>query len=131
MCVIITSPDRSRRPTLEQLTLCEATNSHGSGLAWLSGRHVQYEKGLSVVEIHDFLRRLNGPAIVHFRIASVGGAIRELAGYEPDRWLGHTLYEVHAVDGGTERGRQMLRANARRALAAVADHEPMLREDAA
>ena len=78
MCVIITSPDRSHRPTLAQLTLCEATNSHGSGLAWLSGKHAQYEKGLSVAEIHDFLRRLNGPAIVHFRIASVGGVNPDL-----------------------------------------------------
>jgi aminoglycoside/choline kinase family phosphotransferase len=31
-----------------------------------------------------------------------------------------------AVDGGTERGRRMLLANARRALAALADHEPHL-----
>jgi hypothetical protein len=31
-----------------------------------------------------------------------------------------------AVDGGTERGRRMLLANARRALAAIADHEPHL-----
>jgi hypothetical protein len=34
-----------------------------------------------------------------------------------------------AVDGGTERGRRMLMANARRALAAVADHEPLLEDD--
>jgi hypothetical protein len=33
-----------------------------------------------------------------------------------------------AVSGGTERGRHMLEANARRALAAVADHEPALAE---
>jgi two-component system cell cycle sensor histidine kinase/response regulator CckA len=35
------------------------------------------------------------------RVVSVGGAVRELAGYEPDRWIGHTLYEVRAVDGGS------------------------------
>ena len=31
-----------------------------------------------------------------------------------------------AVPGATDRGRRMLEANARRALAAVADHEPSL-----
>jgi hypothetical protein len=49
-----------------------------------------------------------------------------------DYRLGHVLNlpnpvtALVAVDGGTERGRQMLLANARRALAAVADHEPEL-----
>jgi predicted glutamine amidotransferase len=73
MCVIITSPQRAQRPTLEQLTLCETANPHGSGIAWLIGKRVQYVKGLTVAEIHRQLRRIDGPAIVHFRIASVGG----------------------------------------------------------
>ncbi|MDQ3366459.1 MAG: response regulator [Myxococcota bacterium] len=36
------------------------------------------------------------------RILRAGGAIEEILGYAPDRWVGHTLGEVMAVDGGGE-----------------------------
>jgi len=73
MCVIITSPGRDVRPSRRQLQLCEQANAHGSGIAWVDGRKVRYEKNLTVAQIHHQLRRIEGPAIVHFRIASVGG----------------------------------------------------------
>ena len=78
MCVIITTPDESARPTLRQLELCNRANPHGTGLAWRDGRMVEYAKGLAPREIHKLLSRLRGPAIVHFRIASVGGVHPEL-----------------------------------------------------
>jgi aminoglycoside/choline kinase family phosphotransferase len=58
-----------------------------------------------------------------------------LADCRRDYRFGHVLNlpnpvtALVAVDGGTERGRRMLMANARRALAAVADHEPLLEDD--
>ncbi len=73
MCVIITSPGRDLRPTRRQLQLCEKANAHGSGIAFLEGKRVRYEKNLTVQQIHQQLASVEGPAIVHFRIASVGG----------------------------------------------------------
>lgn len=73
MCVIITTPGASRRPLQRHLELGEKANPHGSGLAWLVGRHVEYVKNLSAAEIHKRLGRIAGPAIVHFRISTVGG----------------------------------------------------------
>lgn len=35
------------------------------------------------------------------RILRTGGAIEELLGYAPDRWIGHTLYDVVEHDGGS------------------------------
>lgn len=78
MCVIITTPGRDQRPTQRQLELCEHANPHGSGLAWLDGRRVRYAKSLTVPQIHRQLARLEGPAVVHFRIASVGVVCPEL-----------------------------------------------------
>lgn len=78
MCVIVTTPGRVHRPTLRQLELCEAENPHGSGVAWLTGKRVEYIKGLRACEIHKLLTGIDGPAIVHFRIASVGGVRADL-----------------------------------------------------
>ena len=72
MCVIITTPSQSHRPTLNQLHQCEDANRHGTGLAWVERHRVRYEKQLTVAEIHAQLKKVAGPAIVHFRIASVG-----------------------------------------------------------
>ena len=35
------------------------------------------------------------------RIRLTGGAIEEVLGYKPDRWVGSTLYDVQAVEPGT------------------------------
>ncbi|MDQ3339864.1 MAG: response regulator [Myxococcota bacterium] len=35
------------------------------------------------------------------RIRRTGGAIEEVLGYKPDRWVGSTLYDVQAVEPGT------------------------------
>jgi len=78
MCVIITTPDRASRPTLRNLELCEETNPHGSGIAWLQGRRVRYIKGLNAAQIHGALAEIDGPAVIHFRIASVGGVTPSL-----------------------------------------------------
>jgi hypothetical protein len=78
MCVAITTPNRAFRPTLEQLAQCEHANRHGSGLAWLNGKRVEYCKNLPIAEIHRLLADIAGPAIVHFRIASVGGVDPQL-----------------------------------------------------
>lgn len=78
MCVIITSTSSAQRPTLRQLELCEVANSHGSGIAWADGKRVRYAKNWSVEKIHAHLAAVAGPAIIHFRIASVGGVKADL-----------------------------------------------------
>jgi PAS domain S-box-containing protein len=35
------------------------------------------------------------------RIQRTGGAIEEVLGYAPERWIGKTLYDVQSVEGGT------------------------------
>lgn len=78
MCVIITTPGRKERPSLRQLELCERANRHGSGLAWLNKGMVWYAKELTVSQIDQLLQEIEGPAIVHFRIASIGRVCPEL-----------------------------------------------------
>jgi hypothetical protein len=78
MCVIITSPDTKTRPSLETLRLCEARNPHGSGVAFLQNGKAQFIKGLSADTIDELLAIIDGPAVVHFRIATVGGKVAEL-----------------------------------------------------
>jgi len=73
MCVIITTPDRKHRPTLETLRLCAKQNRDGSGMAWLEGSRVRFFKGLSPDAISEHLAILTGPVVIHFRYATVGG----------------------------------------------------------
>lgn len=96
MCVIITTPERHQRPSLSQLQLCEQTNRHGSGLAWIEGTKVRYEKQLTVTEIHASLKKISGPAIVHFRIASVGRVTPELCHPFPVRHAAELDLAGHA-----------------------------------
>jgi hypothetical protein len=72
MCVIVTSPDSKHRPSLETLRACQSANPHGSGFAWVEGKRVAYLKGLPAELMHDSLRDLRGPVVMHFRIATVG-----------------------------------------------------------
>ncbi len=73
MCVIISSPARKHRPSLETLRLCARHNPHGNGLAWIEQSRVHYIKGLSPESIHENLSILRGPVVIHFRYATVGG----------------------------------------------------------
>jgi len=73
MCVILASPSRQFRPSLQTLKACARANPHGSGLAWVqSPRAVCWVKALCVEAIHDHLLSMSGPVVVHFRIATVG-----------------------------------------------------------
>jgi hypothetical protein len=78
MCVIISSPDKKHRPSLATLRAAEARNPHGSGIAFLQHNKVQWIKGLSPEAIAELLDIVSGPAVVHFRIATVGGKRAEL-----------------------------------------------------
>jgi aminoglycoside phosphotransferase (APT) family kinase protein len=68
----------------------------------------------------------------HDRLIARGVTGYDLEQCRLDYRLGHVrnlpnpVTALVAVSGGNERGRQLLLANARRALAAVADHEPFL-----
>lgn len=73
MCVIVISPNKASRPTLETLDRCAKANPHGSGFSWLESGRVHYLKGMSTKAIAKSLGEIKGPAIIHFRIASVGG----------------------------------------------------------
>jgi len=72
MCVIIASEGKRKRPTLRDLKNCERANPHGGGFAWSDGNRVKYEKGLSAKKIHARFNEAEGPAVAHFRWATVG-----------------------------------------------------------
>ena len=79
MCVIISCDDKF--PTYETMRDAEALNSHGAGIAWLNEKGtVSYRKGVDATTIQAFID--NGvvklPAIIHFRIASVGNVNHQL-----------------------------------------------------
>ncbi len=78
MCVIISSPSAKHRPTRETLCAAERTNPHGSGIAWIQDKRVQWVKGLTADSIADLLPILSGPVVIHFRIATAGGKRPEL-----------------------------------------------------
>lgn len=73
MCVIIHSNSKKKRPTLEILQKCERKNDAGGGVAWFEGNSVHWEKGATAQRIHDILQSQDGPAVAHFRLATVGG----------------------------------------------------------
>lgn len=73
MCVILASANRETRPTIATLRLCADQNPHGSGIAWVQHNKVQWMKGLSVEGIDALLEIIEGPVVIHFRYATVGG----------------------------------------------------------
>src|SRR5262245_45793565 len=79
MCCIIATPGKKTRPTLATLRAIHRSNPDGAGVAWLSGDgKVRFEKGLGPDEVHDCFTRVAGPAIAHFRWATVGAKCAEL-----------------------------------------------------
>lgn len=78
MCVIILCDKQF--PSTATLESAEQMNGHGGGIAWLDQNGiVQYRKALGAKEIqHIITNEARLPAIVHFRIASVGGQSKEL-----------------------------------------------------
>lgn len=78
MCVIILC--EKEFPSLDTLKSAEAMNGHGGGISWVgSSGLVSYRKSLDAEEIYKITKEeATLPAIIHFRIASVGGVVDEL-----------------------------------------------------
>ena len=73
MCVIICCDKESGFPALETLESAEALNRHGGGIAWIGENgKVQYKKGINAKQIFAITKHIPLPAIIHFRIASIG-----------------------------------------------------------
>lgn len=78
MCVIINCVNEF--PSLATLESAEQMNPHGAGVAWVENGKVKYKKGidLDAKKIFEMTKTLPLPAIIHFRIASIGKIIPEL-----------------------------------------------------
>ena len=78
MCVIICC--ESEFPSLDTLKNAGVTNPHGGGIAWTTlERTIKYKKDIDAEEIHKIIHtEAQLPAIIHFRIASVGSVVPEL-----------------------------------------------------
>jgi len=78
MCVIILCEKESAFPSLATLESAEKLNPHGGGIAWLENGKVRYKKGINAKEIFAITEKIQLPAIIHFRIASIGSVVTEL-----------------------------------------------------
>ena len=83
MCVILACDKEF--PSLSTLKSCEVMNSDGGGIAWneknKSGEIVtKFRKGLTATQINNLIvnKTVKIPAVIHFRIATVGDAKKQL-----------------------------------------------------
>ncbi len=73
MCVIICCDKESGFPALQTLESAEALNRHGGSIAWIGvNGKVQWQKGINAKQIFAISKQIPLPAIIHFRIASIG-----------------------------------------------------------
>lgn len=77
MCVILICPPEVR-PSPDVLQLCFKKNPHGAGIAWRRRGAVEWLKTDNLELVRNLVNRLEGEIVVHFRIATVGGACPEL-----------------------------------------------------
>jgi len=83
MCVIICVED-GEYPSKKTLKNAESVNPHGGSIAWLNKDGTKsYKKGIKSKEIHNIINKKLIPqgietAIIHFRIASIGGIKKKL-----------------------------------------------------
>lgn len=70
MCVIYAN--YSGIPSLDELKKGEERNSDGAGIAWVEDGKVYWEKGLDAPGIHEVLKKVKLPNMVHFRNATIG-----------------------------------------------------------
>jgi hypothetical protein len=79
MCVAILCPKEF--PDYLDMKACEDANKDGGGVAWYVGKdRVRWKKGITADEIFDMIAagEVTTPAMIHFRIATVGGTSKEL-----------------------------------------------------
>lgn len=76
MCVIMIA--ETKRPSELMLRAGMDQNDQGNGIAWREDKQVKWAKGLSDDELVDLAFAVPLPFICHFRIATVGGKLKEL-----------------------------------------------------
>lgn len=76
MCVLVVA--RTKFPTLEQLKQMEETNRDGAGIGWMQDGMAHWRKGLDAEQVFAIGSTLPLPVVIHFRMATVGGAVKEL-----------------------------------------------------
>jgi hypothetical protein len=77
MCLIIVA--EKKRPSEELLRAGALTNPHGAGIAWREKGSIKWEKGLGIEEAIKLIKHTPVPHVIHFRLASAGGASSRLA----------------------------------------------------
>ena len=71
MCVIAVVEDDKKRPSGREINAMWEANDHGGGVAWREKGKVFWKKGLTLPEMHQYLRELPVPFVSHFRISSI------------------------------------------------------------
>jgi hypothetical protein len=75
MCVIIFVPEDKPLPSFETLKACEDHNKDGAGYSYIKDDFVHWKKGVKLTseEIMEDLAKIDGPKVIHYRIATAGG----------------------------------------------------------
>ena len=86
MCVLVVAD--KRRPTIVEIEKMFAQNPDGAGIAWRDvGNNsprdaepnvIKWEKGLDLANIKELSNEAPLPYVLHFRLASCGGKLKEL-----------------------------------------------------
>jgi hypothetical protein len=78
MCVAIAC--ETVLPDKETIDACEKTNPDGGGVAWVEDGKVKFKKSVTGKEITEMIEKgiVKAPALIHFRISTVGGTRPEL-----------------------------------------------------
>lgn len=78
MCVIAVVEKDGKRPSKEHIDAFWEKNPEGAGIAWLDGKKVIFQKGLTLGEIQDLVKTAPKPFAAHFRISTCGGIYKRL-----------------------------------------------------
>ena len=78
MCVIICCEQNF--PSKEILKQAWESNPNGCGISWIENDKVKYVKGITVNQLYKMIirKKVKLPAIIHFRIATIGSISPEL-----------------------------------------------------
>lgn len=75
MCVIMSG---TVKPPLDWIAKAAKANPDGIGAAWIKGGMVEFEKDITVLQAQEIIQAIEGPYLLHFRMASIGGIQPEL-----------------------------------------------------
>ena len=76
MCVLMASD--GDKISLDWVQKAQKNNKDGMGMAWIENDQVAFEKSISEDRVMELMNAIDGPFLLHFRMASIGDVSPEL-----------------------------------------------------